>query len=97
MSLFKTEWTEEKIRIWRANQELGRDRWVLTHGVMGWGTTMFLVTTAVSLFSGETDSHMRSHLVIGMILWPISGLIWGISVWARTEHSYQKHVERRVF
>jgi hypothetical protein len=97
MSIFKTEWTEERIRFWRATQEMGRDRWVMTHSVMGWGTTMFLVSTAVSLIWGESEAHLKAHLIIGMIVWPIAGLVVGISSWTRTEHSYQKHVERRVF
>ena len=96
MSIFKIQWTEERIRLWRANQEIGRDRWVITHGVMGWGTTMFFVRTAVSLISGETEGQLRQHLIIDMIIWPIAGFVWGMLVWAWTEHSYQKNVERRV-
>ena len=97
MSIFKIQWTEERIRLWRANQAIGKDRWVMTHGVMGWGTTMFLIMTAVALIRGETEGHLKTQLIIGMIVWPIAGFFWGISAWARTEHSYQKHVERRVF
>ncbi len=96
MNIFGTQWTEKRIRLWRANQEIGRDRWVITHGVMGWGTTMFFVMTAVSLISGETEGQLRQHLIIGMITWPIAGFVWGMLVWAWTEHSYQKNVERRV-
>lgn len=97
MNIFRTQWTEKRIRLWQANKEIGRTRWVVTQGVMGWGTTMFLVMTALSLFDGTADGQLRTHLIIGMITWPIAGFVWGILVWSWTEHSYQKHVERRVF
>jgi hypothetical protein len=96
MNILRSQWTEERIMLWRAHQAIGRDRWVMTHG-MGWGSAMFLVTTAIWLFSGETEGHLRAHLIFGVFFWPIAGLILGISAWARTEHSYQKNVERRVF
>ena len=95
MSIFRTQWTEKRIRLWQANRESGRTRWVLTQGVMGWGTTMFLVMTALSLFDGTADVHLRTRLIVGMIIWPIAGLVWGMLVWSWTERSYQKHVERR--
>ena len=93
MSIFKLQWTEKRIRLWLANQALGKSRWVLTHGVMGWGTSMFLFTTAISVISGEPEDHLRSRLIVGMVLWPIAGLLWGLSVWSLNERSYQKHLE----
>jgi hypothetical protein len=97
MNIFKRQWTEAGVRRWKASQEIGKVRWVMTHGVMGWGTTMFLLTTAVALFSSKTESELRTHLVIGMIIWPLAGLFWGYITWERTERSYEKYVERRVF
>ena len=96
MSLFKIQWTEEKIRWWQAQQVVGRNRWVLTHGVMGWGTSMFLLMTAVNLFRDTGDVPLRTQLIIGMIVWPLAGFFWGQFLWSSMERSYQKYVERRV-
>lgn len=97
MNIFRRQWTEERIHLWQAYREMGQFRWVMTHWVMGWGTTMFLVTSAGYVFSDVNLGDLRARLIMGMIVWPIAGMIAGAAAWANTEHSYAKHVERRVF
>lgn len=95
MSLFNPQWTEERIRWWEAQKTVGRTRWVLTNGVMGWGTTMFLAMTAINLFRDTGDIPLRTQLIIGMIVWPLAGFFWGQFMWTHFERSYQRHVGRR--
>jgi len=95
MRIFETKWTEKKLRVWAAQREIGRLHWVLTHGVMGWGTTMFLFMTAFALFIEGKDILSRRELITRMIIWPSAGVIFGLSVWSLTERSYRRHIGNR--
>jgi len=63
---------------------------------MGYGTTMFLVMTAVLLFDGAADGRLNAfdHWHDHLAGW---WFYLGQSVWSSTEHSCQKYVDCRLF
>jgi len=69
-----------KSNTWLPNiQSLGRTRYILYFGVLGWG----LVTAA--LFTGwnlYTKKHVDlAELVVPFVVFPISGVLWGAATW----------------
>lgn len=92
MNLFQNKWTEKRLRQWEGQRVAGPVLWILQMGVMGWGTSMFLMMTAVDLWINGRESLSRDQLTGTMILWLVAGAIWGLSVWWVTERSYKKAI-----
>ena len=61
--------------------DTGKTRYILLHGVLGWG---LLTASLFIIWTFFTKENMTTaDIVIPFILFPISGIFWGASMWTR--------------
>jgi len=92
MSLFRHKWTEKDFLRWEVERERGPVHWILRNGIMGWGTSMFLMMTAFSLWFHGKETLSREELTRTMGIWLVGGLLWGLAMWLVCERSYRKEI-----
>jgi hypothetical protein len=85
----RIKFSERQARQWSISREHGKIKWILIHGVMGWGTTMFMWMTAWKLFTHGQDFVTRREIIIDLIIWPISGFFFGWWMWCASEKAYK--------
>ena len=77
---------EEKILPMKPNERLaktialGRNRFVLFRGVLGWGLLTALLFFGWSCYSEESMSTLE--VVIAFIVFPLGGIFWGAFMWS---------------
>ena len=77
---------DEKILPMKPNERraktiaLGRRRYILFHGVLGWGLLTALLFTGWSFYSEESISTV--DVVIPFIVFPFGGIFWGAFMWS---------------
>jgi len=95
MPIFRTKFSERQARQWGAIGENGKISWILTRGVIGWGTTMFMWMTAWKLYTSDKDFLSRSQITIDLILWPIAGFFFGLLTWHTSEKAYKAFLNKK--
>jgi hypothetical protein len=78
------------IQRWEKQRAGGRGRFILLTGLLGYGLPMFIVMT---FFVNRRVLNARSILV-GAVLWPVGGLVFGALMWWASERRYAKHLEK---
>ena len=59
---------------------LGRKRYILFHGILGWGLLTALLFTGWSFYSKERMSI--AEVAIPFIVFPFGGIFWGAAMWS---------------
>jgi hypothetical protein len=91
---FQPRWTEKRLRFWRANRQFGRWRWILNHGVVGFGSLFFIFTIAREVFINGRIEIGRIDIIRRLCLCLIAGLLWGLWMWNSMDRSYLKFMEK---
>ena len=79
---------EAQLARWAVTREKGKARFILLHGMLGWGlTTAVLYSLLMWLVM---DASLKVLLPIALILFPIGGLLWGWCVWSFSERAFHK-------
>lgn len=90
---------EERAR-WRETRERGRRHFLIHHGLLrfavpvGLAMLLYFVVLEPVMFgggvprSGDLAESLLSFAVVGIVLWPLAGLLWGMSVWRANERRY---------
>lgn len=70
----------------------GFTRFVLVHGVIGWGVgTALLFSLIMWIFKNESILHFLS---ISLIVFPIGGILWGSVMWVVINRKYKRHLRQ---
>jgi len=78
---------QENIQKWKVTREKGLARFLVLHGVLGWGLPMFIIMTfAIYRISLED----LSQIIRSIIIWAIGGLVFGLWMWKLGERRYRK-------
>lgn len=64
--------------------KLGRNRFVLLVGVLGWGVPTAILFVVLQCLQEGWDSFLV-QLVIALIIFPLGGLAWGLLMWKMME------------
>ena len=75
---------------WSKTRERGMRAWVLRRGVLGWGVSMYLIMSALQMFQAPGDWH--HIMLIGLLIWPVSGALWGVAGWATMEWLFRRRL-----
>jgi hypothetical protein len=67
---------------------LGKTRYVVRYGVLGWGLGTAALFTAWTCFSKE--SIRTVDVVLPVVLFPLGGIVWGSFMWAAMK---KKHAD----
>jgi hypothetical protein len=71
----------KRVRAWQPVRRRGLWHFMLVRGVAGWGLVMFAILgVGTPLLRGQ--GLMAEQLVFSAVLWTVSGLYWGWSVYA---------------
>ena len=80
---------------WEQQRAGGPVRFILTRGVMSWGTAMF-----VAMYLYPTLAHRRSFeatsLLLNLAIWAVGGALFGGVLWMLGEWSYRKSARQDV-
>jgi hypothetical protein len=75
------------IQQWEKQRQLGKGKFILVHGVLGWGC---LTAVLVSMLSWVTNSYSLSidAVIRNFITYPAGGVIFGWWLWNHRESKY---------
>ena len=92
MQKFNWYWSEKQHLRWQKLRAKGHLHYVLSADDLSWGLTMFLVMALFPYLFGTPFKVQGSfqHLLIGVVLWPLAGALYGIVTWFLCEKSYRK-------
>tara|TARA_Y100000034_G_C6537675_1_gene231856 strand:- start:95 stop:364 length:270 start_codon:yes stop_codon:yes gene_type:complete len=79
---------------WQQTMAKGQARFVLLHGVIGWGFPMFVFMT---FFFGDHTlaSISTTQLLTSLVIWGIGGLGFGVLMWRFSVSAYNKELKKR--
>jgi hypothetical protein len=75
------------LRKWETTRQLGKRRYVVRNGVVGWGIPVGIILTLFDTWRRGFSAHA---IVIAVIIWPIAGYFVGLATWAIRERRYQQ-------
>jgi hypothetical protein len=83
-----------QLKKWKTRRELGRGKYILLYGALSWvGISMGIVQILTDAWWEGGFSTRK--IVISGIIWPIAGIIFGWSVWKRSEKQYRQFIEAK--
>jgi hypothetical protein len=75
---------------WADMQRMGRIRFVLVRGVLGWGLSSAIIWSGLmSVGGGGTFAEYLKRVIL---TFPVAGVIWGILMWA----IYERRMKREA-
>jgi hypothetical protein len=75
---------------WKIKRQLGKKKYVMRYGFIGFGIASILLFTAVEFISnGVLDMN---YLTLRIFLFPTIGIIGASYSWEASETKYRKHV-----
>lgn len=84
MSITSTD-KSDKIR------KLGRGKFVLRYGVLGWGISTAILFSLIMGFTEGWDGFVFK-LIPALIIFPLGGFVWGRFMWAFLERTNKRTV-----
>ena len=87
------EMNRKQIQRWKGIREKGAKRFVLTHGVFGWGIPMFITMTFLVNKVSLIDT---SKILSSIGIWAIGGICFGIYMWKWSEKKYRESLPKEV-
>ncbi len=81
---------EEWVLKWEITQEKGKWHFIVKKGILGFGLSFWLISSTIMYFFQPQDPAWLRPLV-GLILFPFSGIFFGISIWTYCEWLYKKN------
>lgn len=94
MKIPSSKWTEKAHEKWRVIRAKGRMRFILLHGVLGWGLPMFILMAVVPRWLG-LPFNWEKYLLVGIILFPAGGAGFGGALWNACENQFRKHESKK--
>ena len=71
---------------------LGKKRYILLHGMLGWG---LLTASLVTIWSFYTKEKMTTaEVIIPFVVFPIGGIFWGAWMWSIMKKKYSAVLEQ---
>jgi len=74
---------------WEKTRSIGFLKFVIIHGAISWGILSglfyFLITR---IFQPSTP--VVKNLIVSLILFPVAGLFWGMTMWNIREKRYER-------
>ncbi|GBD94771.1 hypothetical protein BMS3Abin05_02383 [bacterium BMS3Abin05] len=85
----------KEIEKWEKTRLIGFWKFVIIHGAISWGILSglfyFLIT---SIFLPSTP--VTKNLIVSLILFPVTGLFWGMTMWYVGEKRYENAKKENI-
>ncbi|WNO07929.1 hypothetical protein [Teredinibacter sp. KSP-S5-2] len=84
---------EKQLALWEKERTRGKWHFIFVRGVLSWGLPMLVAMAFVNrpFAEGLTSSRAIIHCVI----WPIGGILFGVTLWFVQEKRYRKEMEKK--
>ncbi|MCL1067606.1 hypothetical protein L2735_12440 [Shewanella olleyana] len=66
----------------------GKWRFILLHGVLGWGISTAFVISLIDHFLLNTQ--LINSFTQALLIYPVAGLLFGLIMWAMIKNEYRK-------
>ncbi len=76
---------EQSVRKWKQIRSRGRTRFILVRGMLGWGGLTAAFWFAFMMANGNMPIKT---IMIGVVFFPLAGLLWGWWVWKISERQF---------
>jgi|SRR5580698_6000177 hypothetical protein len=76
---------------WQKLKAQGQRSYILRRGVVGYGGTMFVLMTATDLVRNPPSRYVFD-VAINLLIWPLAGYLWGLSMWHFFDHVGKKQM-----
>jgi hypothetical protein len=73
---------------WKKIRNQGFFRFVLIHGVLGWGIGTAVLYSLIMWLMSDVD--IGRLLPLALVFFPLGGLLWGAIVWWYIDRKYQQ-------
>jgi len=80
---------------WEAKRRLGKAKFILLHGVLGWGVPCGILVTVIRFLIHEWKFDAISA-GISLVIWAIGGIFFGWQMWQRAETKYQNFLASKI-
>jgi hypothetical protein len=74
--------------------EGGRTRYILEHGVLGWGLLTDFLVAAWTCYS--QDGLTKREFFTTFTIYPFGGIFWGAFMWSSWKRQFQKQREEKA-
>ncbi|MCS6208969.1 hypothetical protein G3475_07880 [Shewanella baltica] len=84
---------DDQFKAWESTRSKGKLNFFLIRGVLSYGLPMFIAMAFMNkpFSNGFTSTAAIAHYIV----WPLAGLLFGITMWYVTESKYKKELARR--
>jgi len=77
----------KKRQAWEQMRLQGKRSYLLRRGMVRWGGFMFLFSNCMDLLAHHNRLDW-SHVVVGAIVWPLTGYVWALAMWIMNERFF---------
>jgi hypothetical protein len=74
---------------WVKLSKMGRSRFVLLYGILGWGIPTAILFTLLQSYQNGWDGFLF-ELIPALVIFPIGGYVWGRVMWKFLERRHGK-------
>ena len=78
---------------WELTRVKGKLNFILISGLFSYGLTMFIFMAFMN--KPFVEGFTSSAAIIHCIVWPLAGLLFGVTMWHFTESKYKKELAKR--
>jgi hypothetical protein len=78
---------------WEKQRSMGKARYILQIGVLGYGLAMFI---AMTFFVSRPPTFTAGVIAFHALMWAVGGALFGVLTWAYTEWRYQRFLRQRA-
>jgi hypothetical protein len=80
---------ERQRQAWQRLRQRGKLSFIFYRGILLWGGCMFVFSTCTDvLIRHDHLDESPAFLTIDALVWLLSGMIWGIWIWHRSEKRF---------
>ena len=84
---------DNQFKAWELTRSKGKSNFILVSGLLSYGLPMFIAMAFMN--KPFAEGFTSSAAIIHCIVWPLAGLLFGVTMWYFTESKYKKELAKR--
>ena len=83
---------EKQIHKWEKTRKMGKKKFIFYYGVLFWGLLTGFLFPIIGLILFKKTLSL-SDFIISLIIFPLGGILFGLTMWHSSEKKYQKCIK----
>jgi hypothetical protein len=83
------QFTDAQAAKWERARQSGSRRYILLHGVLGWGVPTAVLWSALMAALAHGGGFLH-NLAVAIVLFPLGGIAFGAWIWSIKERKYSE-------